>query len=329
MANFVGTVVHPGTSLSPIVGELIGTKISQLPAYRAAQLAAPIVGRRSRNGTYIADGTFRGLNFQKAPNVATPGSMYATQYPSQGADYATGEYAIKRYLIDSMDVPDAEISEWLEQAGVSVESRVADLLSERVAAMHSYLTWQTLGDTSTGFTAADPGNLTDATFSLIDLLKTVKTALVKAQAWTPGAPIDVFVADDCEAHIQTLDEVRGRIVSGVSATNTYATPGMIGDFLAAYMPGANYVPVTSYHTNASGVVTADFSGKILFLPRRGGWSQAAVTIAPTGSGDGVSVASVRTKVVEEMPGVRYFADGHMDVKILNATGGYLAHGLLS
>ena len=323
-----GTVVHPLTGLSPILGELVAEKISQLPSYRAAQRAAPLVSRKTRSGTYIKDNTYRGLDLSQAPNVATAASVYSTEYPSQGVGYTTDTYSIARYTVDQQDIPDAILTEWAELAGISVESRVADLISERVAAMHSYLTWQTLGDTSTGFTAADPGNITSASFDLIGLLQTVRIALIKAQAWTPGAPISIYGADDILAALQKLDQVRARIVSGMSATNTYATPDVLNAFFADYLPGASFVPVMSYYKASDGTATADLSGKLLFLPDRGGWNQAALTICPDGP-SGVSIASVRSERIEAMPGTRLYGDAHMQIKITNATGGYLAHGLLS
>lgn len=323
-----GTVVHPLSGLSPIVGELVAQKISQLSAYRAAQLAAPLVSRRTRQGTYVKDNTFRGLDLSKAPNVGTAASVYSTEYPSQGVAYSTDTYDIARYTVDQQDIPDAVLTEWLEVAGVSVESRVADLMSERVAAMHAYKTWSTLGDTSTGFDGADPGNITSSTFDLIGLLQTVRTTLIKAQAWQPGAPLNIFGADDIQASLQKLDQVRARIVSGVSATNTYATPDVLNSFFADYLPGARYVPVTSYYKASDGTVTADLSGKLLFLPERGGWDNASFTIVPDGP-SGVSIASIRSERIEAMPGTRLYGDAHMQVKIANASGGYLAHGLLS
>lgn len=325
-----GTVVHPLSGLSPIVGELIAERMSQLAAYRAAQIAAPIVGRRARNGTYVSDSTFRGLNLQTAPNVATAGSLYATQYPSQGVAYGTGTFEIARYLVDQQDVPDAVLAEWAEVAGISVESRVADLLAERVAAFHSYKAWAAIG-TSGSYTsgyAADPGNITLASFKLISLCQTVSEALIKSQVWTPGEPIDVLYSYDLTRYIQSLNEVRARLVSG-GATNTIITPGMISDWFAAYLPGATATPVTSYHVATNGTVTADFSGKILFSPRRDAWRSAWATIAPQGDGSGVSVASVRSERVEAMPGTRLYADGHMDLKLLNPSGAYLAYDLLS
>lgn len=323
-----GTVVHPLSNLSPIVGELVAEKISQLTAYRAAQLAAPLVSRRTRQGTYVKDATFRGLDLSAAPNVATAASLYSTQYPSQGVGYTTDTYDIARYTVDQQDIPDAILTEWAEVAGISVESRVADLIAERVAAMHAYQTWQTLGATSNGFDGADPGNITSASFDLIDLLQTVRITLIKAQAWQPGTPISIYGADDVMAALQKLDQVRARIVSGMSATNTYATPDVLNSFFADYLPGAKFVPVTSYHKASSGTVTADLSGKLLFLPDRGGWNQAALTIVPDGP-SGVSIASVRSERIEAMPGTRLYGDAHMQVKIANASGGYLAHGLLS
>lgn len=322
-----GTVVHPGTNLSPIVGVLLAERMSQLPLYRAAQVAAPIFGRRSRKGTALVDATTRGLNLQAAPKAAVAGSLFATEYPSQGASYSTLDYEIKRYLVDQQDVPDAVLTEWAEQAGISLESRVADLLAERVAAIHAYNTWATLGDTSTGFTAADPGNITSASFSLITLFRTVRTTLEKAQRWATGSPMDVFVSTDVLEYIALLSEVRARMTSQ-SATNTIPTPGDVDAFFSAYLPGARVVPVASTHVADTGTVTYDFSGKILFMPDRPAPARAAVTFAPEGPA-GVEVASVRQKRLEEMPGTRFFADGHMDVKITDPSGAYLAHGLLT
>lgn len=323
-----GTVVHPMSGLSPIVGELIGTKISQMPAYAAAFRAAPLVGRKARNGTYVSDNTWRGLDLSAAPKATTPASVYATEYPSQGVAYATGSYEIARYIIDAQDVPDAIVEEWMEVAGFDPNSRVADLLAERVAAMHSRLAWSTLGATSGGFTAADPGNIAAANFDLLGLVETVRANLRKEQALAPGGAIDVFIADDVWAYIPKLDQVRARFGVGVNATNTILPPDAVESWWAAYLKGATAHRVDSYYKETTGTVTADLSGKILFVPRREGWNAPAVTIAPQGKSS-VSVASVRSKYVEEMPGTRLFADGHMQIKILNATGAYLAHGLLT
>lgn len=326
----LGTVIAPSPGLSPVVGELIAERMSQLPAYRAAQTAAPIIGRRSRNGIYIADTTYRGLDLSKAPTAATAGSLYATEYPSAGQSYSTGTYEILRYLVDQQDVPDAVIAEWAEQAGISIESRVADLLAERVAAVHDYRVWSTLGaqaNWATGF-KSDPGNITSASFSLIALFNTVKEQLRTAQKWMPGQPMDVFVAEDVVSYITLLSEVRARLTTQ-SATNTIPTFDEVASFFSAYLPGATVHRVMSNYKASTGTVTNSLSGAILFQPARPGWARSSVTIAPTGNGDTVSVASVRTERVEALPGVRFYADGHMDTKILDNEGAYLAYSLLS
>ena len=326
----VGTTVAPLPGLSPVVGELIAERISQLPMYAAAQIAAPLIGRASRNGIYISDTTFRGLSLQAAPTAATAGSLYATEYPSAGQSFATGTYEVLRYLVDQQDVPDAVLTEWVEQAGVSMESRVVDLLAERVAAVHAYNTWTKLGDTgnyASGYTA-DPGDVTSASFSIITLLNTVKDALRKGQKWVPGSPIDVFIAEDVNNYIPLLSEVRARLTTQ-SATNTIPTNGDVDGFIAAYLPGARVHRVMSTFVASTGTVTEMLTGKILFQPARAGWGRSAVTIVPTGPTGSVSVASVRQERIEAMPGNRFYADGHMDVKVLDTSGAYLASGMLS
>ena len=74
-----------------------------------------------------------------------------------------------------------------------------------------------------------------------------------------------------------------------------ATFDEIAGFFSAYLPGANVVQVYSTHTSAAGTVTFDFSGKILFKPRRAGWESSALTVAPSGPTGSVSVASVRSE----------------------------------
>ena len=329
MSTILGTTVHPLSNLSPVIGELAASRISQMPAYRAAQTAAPIVSRATRKGTYVRDQTYRGLDLSRAPGSVTPASLAATQYPSAGMAYNTDDYEIVRYIVDSQDVPDAELADWLAVAGVSVEDRVASVFADRIAAVHDYNVWQTLGATSGGFTAADPGNITTASFNFISAMDTAIQTLVKAQRYTRGAEIDIFVADDVYPYIQVLDQVRGRIVSGMSASSTVATPDAVGAFFADYCPGARVHRVQSYYTASSGTVTASLSGKILYQPARPGWDRSALTIAPQGDGGGVAVASVRSERIEAMPGTRLYADGHMDVKIVDSAGAYLMHGLLS
>jgi hypothetical protein len=328
--TMIGTSVHPLTNLSPIVGELAAAKLSQMAAFQAALTAAPIVTRGSRKGTFVKDATYRGLDLSKAPNAATAANLYAKEYPSQGVAYGTGNYEIERFLVDSIEVPDAVLAEWQELAGFNAESRVADLLAERVGAVHSYNTWATLGNDSlwaSGF-KADPGNITSASFSIITLLNTVRTALIKGQKWTPGSPIDVFIADDCYLSLQLLTEVRARLAAG-QPTSTIPTFDEIAGFFAAYLPGANVVQVYSTHTAASGTVTFDFSGKMLFKPRRAGWESSALTIAPSGPTGSVSVASVRSEYNIRLPGVEMVCDGHFDVLIADNEGAYLAYDLLS
>jgi len=324
-----GTTIVPQSGLSSIVGELVAERMSQLPAYAAAQTAAPIIGRRARNGTYIADTTYRGLDLSAAPTAATAGSLYGTEYPSAGQSFATGTYAVERYLVDQQDVPDAVLEEWAEQAGISMESRVADLLAERVAAVHDYNVWSVLGAQATWASGykADPGDITSASFSLIALLRTVSEALRLGQKWMPGQPMDVFIAEDTVPYIQLLSEVRARLTSQ-SATNTIPTPDEIAAFFAAYLPGATVHRVMSNYKSAAGTVTNSLSGAILFQPARPGWARSAVTVAPLGPNT-VSVASVRTERVEALPGLRLYADGHMDVKVLDDAGAYLAYSLLS
>lgn len=324
-----GSGATPIPGLSGLVDSLIAEKFSQQPMYAPALLAAPLAGFNTRAGNYLIDATFKGLNLDNAPLALTAVPAHSTIYPDHVESYTSGSYSILRYAAGRFDVPDILAAEYSAQYGVDEAARVANALAEMCAGLHSRLVWSTLGDDANWATGSksDLGNITSASADIIGWLDTVRTALLNNQAWAEGMDLDVFVAGDCFVHIQKLTQVLNKVNN---PNANYATPDQVAGFFASYLPGCRVHRVDSRYKAQGGTITADFTGKMLFLPARPYPQRAVFTaVQRSASGTQLDPMSVRSERIEAMPGTRFYADLNCGVEIADNTGGYLGYSLLS
>lgn len=311
---------------SVAVKGLYNEAIAQERQWALATTCAPITQMGAHEGTYPTDSTWRGVDLSTDANIASEVALSATNYAPLQVDYSSNSFRCARYQLGQFDLPDREVAKLLTDNGIDVESHVSRLLAQRGAALHYYQVFSALGTSGNYTNAADSGNITSASFSLIGLLDTVEDALLDEQAWDIGAPLDVWIARDCKASLKKLTEVRNRINT---ANDTFPTDDEVLAFFREYLPGVRSVNyVTGKYRSAAGTATDIFSGKIAFtVPGSGLEKSFLKTIVPNDNSGGP--LDIRTERVEAMPGQRVYADGYYDIHIADAGAGYLAYDLLT
>jgi len=326
MSNGLGVVPSQRPVDSVAVKGLYNEAIAQERQWALATTCAPISAFGAHEGTYPTDATWRGVDLSTDVNIANEVALSATNYAPLAIDFSSNSYRCKRYQLGQIDLADREAAKLLTDNGIDVESYTSNILTGRAAALHYYHVFTALGTSSNYTNAADSGDITSASFSVIGLLDTVEDALLDEEAWDIGAPLDVWIARDCKRYLKLLTEIRNRVGT---ANDTIPTDDDVLAFFRDYLPGVQSVNyVTGKYKAANGTKTDIFSGKIAFtVPGSGLEKSFLKTIVPNDNSGGP--LDIRTERVEAMPGQRVYADGYYDIHIADAGAGYLAYDLLT
>jgi hypothetical protein len=326
MSSGLGIVPSQRPVDSVAVKGLYNEAVAQERQWQLATTCAPITQMGAHEGTYPTDATWRGVDLSTDANIASEVALSATNYAPLAIDFSSNSYRCARYQLGQIDIPDREAAKLLLDNGVDVESYSSRILAGRSAALHYYHTFTALGTSGNYTNAADPGNITSASFALVGLLDTVEDALLDEEAWDIGAPLDIWIARDVKKHLKLNTEIRNRVGT---ANDTIPTDDDVLQFFRDYLPGVKNVNyVTGKYKAANGTKTDIFSGKIAFtVPGSGLEKSFLKTIVPSDNSGGP--LDMRSERVEAMPGLRMYADAYYDVHVADAGAGYLAYDLLS
>lgn len=331
MADVSSLGVAPSRPIDTnIVKGLYNEKLGMDAEWAKSTAFAPIVTRPGHEGEYPVDKSWRGVDLERQPNVATAVALDATDYDGVSLQLGSRSFECERFQLGQIALSDREVAKLSLDNGIDLEQHVSSLITSRAAALHYHQVMTLLGDTNSYQTGmkGDPGNITSSSFDLVGLINTVTGALLDAQTWTPGTTIHVIAGYDVHPNLQKLDQVKAR--SGNPNAN-FATADDIAGFFAEYMPGAVYHRAMGRYKAANGTKTAYMSNDIAFVIASGGSQMSFLkTIVPEDTGVGNARGGqldIRTERTERLPGQYIYADAYYDVHISEQFGGYLAHTL--
>lgn len=324
------------TSLCPLTEQIAGIAAERMLSrdiFAPARAIAPVVGRTGRTGTGVKDATRKGVNLQDSPNMLTAVGLYSDEFPMRRDQYTTYTYALTLFKLDEFQLPDRIRAQWANVALVDQAARVAEaesLIAEHAHARLVYSAATTAANWDSNH-AFDGGNITSTSYDFMDLCNDARVLLLKAQTWTPGAELAVVIPDDVYYHVQRLDQARYSVgaLSAGSGGAAYLTEDMVQAFVGGVLPGAKVYRVSSYYTAASGTVTADMTGCILFIPVVNGTTAPLVTNAPLDTEGAIDLISLRSERNEKIPADIFYAELDCSVQVIENTGAVLAHTLLS
>lgn len=333
----IGAGVVPARPVDPgVVKGLFAERVAQNALWQEATTIAPIIEMAATSGTMPVDGTYRGVDLSEDDTIETAKALTGTVYQDISITFDTEAFALGRYVLGKAEHSFLNAARLQLDNGIDFEAHLADVFASRAAGLHykqviTALT--TTGNYASGY-AADPGNITSASFDLIGLLQTAGDALIKSQSWDGSSELVVVVANDVWPYLQKLNQVLNR---AGTANSTYPTPDMVAEWFRAYMGApVRVVRDRGFYNAANGTKTATGSGYIAFMiPRNGSFGRGHVATL-TGAGLPGGILDLRTQEAQDLAGggQRFYADAYYDVHVedINGSGstsGYLAHTLLS
>lgn len=294
---------------------------------------APEVSTATASGQYISATQLGDVDLQTDPMAITADAMGATEYSRSSYTLGRRTFAAYRYMYESVDMPDREVSELAAQTGFDVESYILRLVETKARKIHRHLVNTTIFTSGNYTNTSDLGNVTSAAFNLFGALETVGTALDDAGVWSQGDPIDVTVGHDVWPYLFLLNQVTGSAENaggaGFAAVRYGDSAALARVFGTVLGDNVRIRRAQGYYLNTSGTKTRYGSGAIAFTIPWTGSGQAGFCGTVVPAQDNAGILTAREEYLQSMPGRRVYTDGWYGIHIDDAAAGYLGTSLLT
>lgn len=305
------------------VRRLFAERLSKRPEWQRSSAFCPIVEMPYTEGTYLQDETYRGIDLQAHPDIATPVPLDSTSPGRLQYEFSTGTYRAQKYSFPGVDISPLRARQLADQGVDDLEGWLSDLIIDKVIALHYYHAITAIGASAnyaSGYTY-DPGDFTTTSTDLIGLVETLIGKLSDSDSWGEGTSVTILSERAVTSAIRSLEQVTKspRIVDG---TPVIASRSQVAEFFDdEFDGGTSFFNIRPRHKNSSGTLTNGFEAKMAFLvPPSGTNKRAFATVVPQASmpgTEGVPFVDFRVIPLPELAtgAVRIKADVYYEIHV--------------
>ena len=286
----------------------------------------PPYGLQSLDGSYPIETGWTGYNTADG-DITLARPEHATDFPPVTQSMSSADFTTTRKMIGQFAVNRTRQAALMAASGVdSFAKFMRDVMAKASQgfAVEAWAAVATTGNYASGH-QADSGNITSASFSLLDVMDTAITAFRDAQQADDDTKFVVSIAEDAWLYVPLLTEFKESPAINRLALSGRLPESAIDGWLKTYYPQIETVQKISSRYSLAGTITPALTMAVhIAIANPGTGNSAWKLTTPDGGAD---LWDVRSDYEKDNNSDEYVVDGWWGMNLQNNQAHYLSHTL--